>query len=197
MCAPLEPIPAAATVTATHSVDVDGDAALDVMTTFLLDSDWHLRVDFADGGGVDVVLADVSPLTGAVGIGGFDIEADGTAELFVKVDAGAYATLVGLFDYAGCRIVPITIDSLDDAFDGETAVFAVGASVSNFSALSCDGSMLWTSEGSVITGSDQFEVMDIPYTLEGHVLTQGFGDGAVVGADEIPSLFACGDLTLP
>lgn len=175
-------------MSATKSVDADGDAALDVMTTYLVGADWRLRVDLGAGGSIDVVIADVSPLTGALALGAFDIEGDGTGELFVKVDGGAYATLVALYDVDGCGVVPITIG-------GERAVFAVGASVSNFAGLNCDGSLLWTFEGTLIEGSDgMYEAIDIPYTLEGHVLTQGVGDGAVVSAGEIGPLLTCGDV---
>ncbi len=189
-CPTAPAIPVGATVSATKSIDADGDAALDVMTTYLVGADWHLRVDFGAGGSADVVVPDVSPLTGALALGAFDIEGDGTGELFVKVDAGAHAILVGLYDVDGCGLVPITIG-------GVPAVFPVGASVGNFSGLNCDGSLLWTFEGTLIEGSEgMYEAMDIPYTLEGHVLTQGFGDGAVVSADEIGPLLTCGDVDL-
>lgn len=196
-CGSLPPLSATVTVTATVPVDADGDGLVDVMTTYLAEGRWRLRMEVGAGGGSDVALADVSPATGAVAIGGFDIEGDGSEELLVKVGAGAYATLVGLYDWDECGIVPIVLDTVDDTADGSPAVFAVGASVGNFSTMTCDGSMLWTSEGSLLAGSDMFEVRDVPYTLVGNVLTQGHGDGAAVSTDEIPPLFSCGDLTLP
>jgi len=164
---------------------------MDVMTTYLTGGEWHLRVDFGAGGGADLVLTGVSPVTGAIGIGAFDIEGDGTSELFAKVDAGAYTTLVGLYDVAACDLVPLTIGG------GASAIFPVGASVGNFAGMTCDGTMLWTFSGTLMEGTSNYEAMDIPYTLSGHVLTQGTGDGAIVGADELPPLFSCGTLELP
>ncbi len=198
VCAPLSPIPASAMAVTTVPVDVDGDALLDLMTVYRVEETWGLRIDVGIGGGVVEAILDVSALDPVAAIGGFDIEGDGTDELFVKVGSGAYATLIQLFDFKDCTITPITLDTIDDATDGVTAIFAVGASISNVNALNCDGTQLWTLAGDLSDDGTFYEVMEVPYTLSGSVLTQGFGDGAIVGVGEpFGPLFSCGDLTLP
>ncbi len=182
----------------TVPVDVDGDDLLDLMTVFREEETWGLRIDVGVGGGVVEAILDVFALDPVAAIGGFDIEGDGSDELFVKVGSGAYATLIQLFDFEDCTITPITLDAIDDANDGVTAIFGVGASIGTVSALTCDGTQLWTLDANLSDDGTFYEVMEVPYTLSGSVLTQGFGDGAIVAADEsFGPLFSCGDLTLP
>ncbi len=199
LCAPMRPIGRSAMEVTIVFADVDGDPYLDKISTFRQEESWTVRVDLATGGGA---VAGFGPEVGAfdpvAAIGAFDIEGDGTGELFVKVGAGAYTSLIQILDYEDCTITPITLDTIDDAGDGMTAIFPVGASIGNQSGLTCDGTMLWTFDAMLSGDGTFYEVMDIPYTLSGSVLTQGFGDGAIVDADEMTGpLFSCGDLTLP
>ncbi len=198
VCAPLSPVPASAMEVTTVPVNVDGDNLADLMTVYRVEETWGLRIDVGVGGAVVEAILDVFALDPVAAIGGFDIEGDGSDELFVKVGSGAYATLIQLFDFKDCTITPITLDTIDDANDGVTAIFGVGASIGTVSALTCDGTQLWTLDANLSDDGTFYEVMEVPYTLSGSVLTQGFGDGAIVSADEsLGPLFSCGDLTLP
>ena len=199
LCPPILPPSASAMEVTTVFADVDGDAYLDKVSTMREEETWTVRVDLATGGGAAEAFGpDVGAFDPVAAIGAFDIEGDGTGELFVKVGAGAYTSLVQVLDYEDCTITPITLDTIDDFGAGATAIFPVGGSIGNQSGLTCDGTMLWTVYASLFGDGTSYEVIEIPYTLSGSVLTQGFGDGAIVPVDEMTGpLFNCGDLTLP
>ncbi len=199
LCPPILPPSASAMEVTTVFADVDGDAYLDKVSTYRQEETWTVRVDLATGGGAAEAFGpDVGAFDPVAAIGAFDIEGDGTGELFVKVGAGAYTSLVQILDYEDCTVTPITLDTIDDAGDGMTAIFPVGASIGFQSGMTCIGDMLWTFDAELSGDGTFYEVMEIPYTLSGSVLTQGFGDGAIVDADEMTGpLFNCGDLTLP
>lgn len=177
----------------TITADLNADGAGDTVQTYFSPGEdrWHLRVEWGGGGVTDQVIEDSFGAAPARPIGPFDIEGDGTPELFATVGSGASTVLVGLFDVVGCEVTRVTIG-------GEAAVFPVGASVQNVSGLSCgpvgDLDRLFAS----FVDESNYEGGFEPFTLLGAELTAGIGDGAGFTPEEAGALAVldCGDLSL-
>lgn len=175
------------------SGDYDGDGQPDAAITYQAAPDsWRLRITFADGGGADVAIADAEDFAPPRHVGGFDIEGDGSDEVFVVVGAGASTVQLGLFDVAGCVASRVTAG-------GTPAVFALGASIGNVSGIVCPGDGTIARVFAQYVDEDLYEGGFAPYVLDGSVLTAFPGDGASFTADEAFALAVldCGSLSLP
>ena len=173
--------------------DYDGDGQLDTAVTYQAAPDsWRLRITFADGGGADTAISEAEDFAPPRPIGGFDIEGDGTDEMFVAVGAGASTVQIGLFDVAGCIATRVTEG-------GSAAVFPVGASIGNVSGLACPGDGTIQRIFAQYVDEDVYEGGFAPYVLEGAVLTAFPGDGAGFTAEEAFGLAVldCGSLAIP
>ena len=186
-------LPDGAVVYAGGDGDYDGDGQLDTAATYQAGPDsWRLRITFADGGGADTAIGDAEDFAPPRPIGGFDIEADGTDEIFVSVGAGASTVRIGLFDVAACAAIRVTEG-------GSPAVFPVGASIGQISGVVCPGDGTIERVFAQFVDDDVYEGGFAPYVLDGAVLTGFPGDGAGFAADEAFALAVldCGDLQIP
>jgi hypothetical protein len=175
------------------SGDYDGDGQPDPAITYQAGPDtWRLRVTFADGGGTDVAILDAEDFAPPRHIGGFDIEGDGTDEIFVAVGVGASTVHVGLYDVAGCVATRVTAE-------GAPAVLPVGASIGNVSGIACPGDGTIQRVFAQYVDDDVYEGGFAPYALDGAALIALPGDGAGFTAEEAFALAVldCGDLVLP
>ena len=191
---PAAPPLAAGTVAYAGGIgDFDGDGQSDQIATYQAGPDsWRLRVTFADGGGADAAITDAEDFAPPRPIGGFDIDGEGTDEVFISVGAGASTVQLGLFAVAGCVVSRVTEG-------GAAAVFAVGASIGNVSGVVCPGDGTIHRVFAQYVAEDVYEGGFAPYALEGAVLTAFPGDGAGFTADEAFALaiLDCGSLSLP
>ncbi len=186
-------VPPDAAGTETIAADLDADGAPDAVSTYFSPGEdrWHVRVEWGGGGVTDEVIEDSFGAAPARPLGPFDVEGDGTPELFATVGSGASTVLVGLFDVAGCDLVRVTIA-------GEAAVFPIGASVQNVSGLSCGPVGDLDRLFATFVDEENYEGGFEPFTLSGSELTGGPGDGAGFTPEEAGALAVldCGDLTL-
>lgn len=190
-CPAAAPVSSGVTVTAIEAVEIDGDTVLDTMATYLEGEEWHLLVDVGAGGSTDVVVPDVSPVTGAVGMGGFDIEGDGAEELLRESTPGPTrrSSPSATSTVARRGPSPSTVSPQSSAWGRRS-----GTSPGRPATAPCCG----RSGGNLVEGTEgTYEVIELPSTLEGHVLTQGFGDGAVVTLEGFGPLLSCGDVEVP
>jgi len=175
------------------TADLDLDGLDDDVRTYFAPGEgrWRIRVEWAGGGTTDQVIDDSIGAAPARPIGPYDVDGDGTPELFAIVGSGAATLLVGLYDVAECELTRVTLD-------GEEASFPVGATVQHVSGLSCgpvgDLDRLFADR----VADDTFEGGVEPFTLSGSELTAGFGDGATFTREEAGSLAVldCGDLRM-
>jgi hypothetical protein len=128
------------------SADFDGDGANDTLSTYGTGTadnplPWHLRLDRANGGAVDVLIPDASGVAAVRPLGGSEISAgagiapDGSGvEAFVLIGAGASTSLVAVFQYHDCDLVRLTGPSTT-----EPATFPIGGTVTHLGGLRCDG----------------------------------------------------------
>lgn len=192
-CPPGPTVPADAQGFETIATDLNGDGIDDGVSTYFSPAEerWHLRVEWGGGGVTDQVIPDSFGAAPARPIGPYDVEGDGTPELFATVGSGASTVLVGLFDVAGCDVTRVTIG-------GEAAVFPVGASVQNISGLACGPVGHLDRLFASYVDEDVYEGGFEPFLLSGSELTGGPGDGAGFTAEEAAGLAVldCGDLTL-
>lgn len=139
-CGGLAALPAGIIETAAQLIDVDADGVADAVRSYTVSpspsaGDWHLRVELAAGGGVDLALPFDPAPAGVTVLGGHYIGS--TAEpgpegarpaIFVTVGAGASASIVGLYRLVGCTLQAVT--------GGE---FPVGGGVVHTERLRCEG----------------------------------------------------------
>lgn len=204
-CPSLALLPAGSVESASKLVDADIDGLADTVRSYARNGaptagDWHLRVELAAGGGVDLALPD-DPAPGAVKIlGGAYVGS--TVEpgpggmrpaLFVTTGAGASASTITLFRLDGCTLVPMGAGS-----------FTVGAGVTHGSNLRCDG----TASTSVLAYQDwalnpdgvTFDVTDTGYTRNLNDLVI-FGSGPQTSNQPAPpstaTLIDCADVDHP
>lgn len=111
--------------------DFDGDGEPDRMLVYGEGGlgPWHIRVVLAEH-----VPEATIPGTSVVAraVGGWDIDRDGSDEVFAVVGSGASTLIVGIFTLSGCDLIPLEI-----AGSAGGAQFAVGASAANQSGLVC------------------------------------------------------------
>ena len=187
-------------------VDVDADGLNDTVRTYSVDGspsagDWHVRVELAAGGGIDLGLPD-DPAPGAVKmLGGAYVGSNvepgpggRRPALFVTTGAGASASIVTLFRVDGCAIVKM----------GGGAEFAVGAGVLHAQNLRCEGvagtSLLVYEEIATNDGGVSFDVTDTAYTRSANDLVV-YGAGAqtsnVAAMPAVPTLIDCSGVDHP
>jgi hypothetical protein len=173
-CAGLPALGAGTTESASVLVDADADGITDTIRSYATSSspvagDWHVRVELAAGGGVDVALPD-DPAPGAVKVlGGAYVGS--TVEpgpggmrpaIFVTTGSGASASIVTLFRLDTCNLVRMTVGGAGEA------TFAVGAGVVHAENLRCDGvagtSVLAYQEIQLNADGVTFDVTDTGYT---------------------------------
>ena len=204
-CPSLALLPAGSVESASKLVDADLDGLTDTVRSYALNGapvagDWHLRVELAAGGGVDVALPD-DPAPGAVKIlGGAYVGSTvepglgGTRPaLFVTTGAGASASTVTLFRLDGCALVPMGAGS-----------FTVGAGVTHGSNLRCDGtagtSVLAYQDWALNADGVTFDVTDTGYTRNVNDLVI-FGSGPQTTNQPAPpataTLIDCADVDHP
>jgi hypothetical protein len=164
-------------------IDVDADGLADTVRSYTVSAapsagDWHLRVDLAAGGGVDLTLpfdpapAGVTVLGGAYVGSNVDPGPEGARPaIFAKVGAGASASIIGLYRLVGC--------SLAEVANGE---FPVGGGVVHTEHLRCEGVAGTSLLVYVTTEYDDVaavhEVTQTAYTRTGNALTV-FGTPAI------------------
>ncbi len=191
-------VPKAATEVASASGDVDGDGANDVLRSYLVgESDWHLQVALAAGGGADVAIATFSGGSVSV-LGGADVDGDGADEIWARTGSGASATILGLARFASCGLTRVTFAA------GDPAELPVGGSVGSASGLECashvDPTADLTAYDASNTNDDQYEVHATEYALNGTALTQlGTRTTTATAGDDAFALatsFACHGLSL-
>ncbi|MEQ1786284.1 MAG: hypothetical protein ABL966_04470 [Acidimicrobiales bacterium] len=186
------------------TADVDGDGEDDQVHSFALEGSeagprFVLQVELAAGGGAEAEIPGDGVATVAI-VGGHDLDGDGDGadELWVRVGAGAYATILGLFRLDGCNLERITSGGLPTEL-------AVGSSVGSAIGVECGGTepgaVLTTFGGSRRSDDDQtFDMTTTEYALEDGALVVVREGTAIVPADDADFqryiTFACGDLTL-
>lgn len=193
VCPVASVLPAGTLTFAGEFGDLDGDGALDELITYQAGpDDWRLRIVFADGGGADAGIVDAVDFTPPRPLGGFDIDADGSDEVFLTVGSGASAAQVGFFDVVDCVATRVTLS-------GAPAAFAVGGSVGTVSGLSCPGDGTINRNFAQYVADDTYEGGFEPFRLDGSVLTGFPGDGAGFTAAEAFALAVldCGSLSMP
>ncbi len=157
-------------------IDVDADGLADTVRSYTVSAspsagDWHLRVELAAGGGVDLALpfdpapAGVTVLGGAYIGSNVDPGPEGARPaIFMTVGAGASASIVGLYRLVGCSLMPVTL--------GE---FPVGGGVMHTEHLRCEGVAGTSLLVYVTTEFDDVaavhEITETPYTRTANALT--------------------------
>lgn len=196
-CGPVS-VPKAAAEVANASGDVDGDGADDVLRSYLLgESDWHLQVALAAGGGADLAIATFSGGSVSV-LGGADVDGDGADEIWARTGSGASATILGLARFASCGLTRVTFPA------GDPAELPVGGSVGTTSGLECESHVDPTADLTTYdasnTADDQYEVHATEYALNGTTLTQlGTKTSTATAGDDAfarATSFACHGLSL-
>ena len=104
-CAVLPPVSSA--VSESTSEDVDGDGSEDVVTVYGEDDSeqWYLRIDYGSGFAAEAsferdTFSGVTPCIYSV----FDIEGDGSLEIFLANGGGAHTEAISIFDVQPCEI---------------------------------------------------------------------------------------------
>ena len=112
--------------TAAVSADVNGDGADDVLAVRSAGATYSLRVDLAgDRGSLETVIEDASGVVPARVLG-----ASGP-NVFVVVDAGASATIVGIYQVDGCSLTRLATAT------GGPESFPIGGTVTHLDGLRC------------------------------------------------------------
>jgi hypothetical protein len=194
-CPDEAPVPGTATdvQTAPVAFDGDGDGQPDDLTVFRFEGAWWVQVEWAAGGSGAVTIdgADM----GARPLGGFDLDGDGTDEVWVAISGPASGSLVGVFRVLGCGLWPVL-----DASTGQPFAFPVTSSIGSFSGASCEsiGDVALVNGELVDSDTGQYETGETPYEYDASSgeVTAGFGDGGSASFDEVGGLatLACGSL---
>jgi hypothetical protein len=192
-CPAVEPVAGASDVVE-YPADVDGDGAPDRVRTERTDpaaEEWLLTVELAAGGGSQEEIPG-DGIAAVTIIGGHDLDGDGADELWVRVGAGAYATILGLFRLDGCDL-----ERLTDVPIGSSLGSAIGAECGG----TVPGAVLTTYGGNRDPADDlAFEITTTEYALEGDELVAVREETTSVPADD-PDFqryisFRCGDLDM-
>jgi hypothetical protein len=129
-CPPVAAVPAPQQVT-TDQADLDGDGAVDAVTTYFSSTGrWHLRASLAAGGGIDVDLAGPDDGTVAV-LGGTDVDGQPGDEVLVSMGGGPTGTRVAMLRWTNCGLIRLS------GPDGQPAAFPVGATETEAHGLRC------------------------------------------------------------
>jgi hypothetical protein len=175
------PFPAGAVESASKLIDVDADGVTDTVRTYSVGPTpgagaWHIRVELAAGGGADyTVPTDPAPaavkLLGATYVGSTVEPGPGGMRpvIFVTTGAGASASIVTLFRFDGCSLVPMSVGASSEAS------FAVGGGVTHAENLRCEGvagtSLLVYQQIQLNADGVTFDVTDTAYTRTGNDLS--------------------------
>jgi hypothetical protein len=169
VCAELPPVPSS--VSSSVVADLVGDGLEDTLSVYGDEESekWYLQVDFGSGFAAEVsfdrdLFFGVAPYVYSV----FDIEGDGSLEIFLANGGGAHTEAIHLFDVQPCEIKEVGYGQ-----DQEDAVlFFLGYGALSQGGLACsDGELrnIWAHRDTL---EGPFDVNVITYTLEGHSLIQ-------------------------
>jgi hypothetical protein len=178
-----EPPDGITTISAKH-IDVDADGTLDLVATYIMNTpdvpgNWHLRVELADGGAVDVAF-DEDPSPGAITVLGSTYVGSNVEPgpgglrpvLFVTTGAGASSSIVTLFRLDGCTLASM----------GDESTFVLGAGVMHAEMMFCDG----VSGASLLTyRTSEFDPTTMEHTVTETAFTRSGNDLVVYGAGPI------------
>ena len=175
---------------AAQLIDVDADGFADTVRSYTVSAspvagDWHLRVELAAGGGVDLALPFDPAPAGVTVLGGSYIGSNvdpgptgARPAIFVTVGAGASASAVALYRLVGCALLPVT--------GGE---FVVGGGVMHTEHLRCEGVAGTSLLVYVTTQYDDVaalhEIIQTAYTRSDNTLT-AFGVPAIATSPTLP-----------
>ncbi len=191
----LAPIAASANSVTSKPGDFDGNGAADTLRAYQLGAEWRLRVELAGGGGADIAVPGVAPVSALKALGGYNIDANLRDEAFAVVGSGASTAIIGLWTFANCQLTRVTVGS-------QPAEFPVGATVQNQSGLSCvQGTAIQALKAQLAPSGTMFNVQRMVYDLVGNTLVLGNTPPLAALAPGDPNLapysrFACGSLTL-
>ncbi|MDQ6726983.1 MAG: hypothetical protein M3066_12575 [Actinomycetota bacterium] len=188
-------LPAGATDVTSAAGNFDGDGKPDTLQAYKTAGVWHLRTQLTAGGNTDAALPEVAATETVKALGGFNIDANLVDEAFATVGSGAYTTLVGIWQAAGCTLTRLTIKA-------ERATFPVGASVRNRAGLRCvAGTAVQgleaqsNADGTVFTGSiGNYDVVGTALVLANSSPPQTFGASDPAGLAY--GQLTCGSLKL-
>ena len=174
--------------------DVNGDDEIDTAYARRLGDTWIVVVEYGGGGTAMLELTDSDPVSNVRVVGPVDFTGTGNQELAIVVGSGAYTTQVGFVRSRDCELIRLAFET--DAPAG----FLSGASIGNFSGMLCAPGLVEQYEFTLDANAEElsYEGGFTPFVLEGDTFTQGFGDGAVLTADELSSIrtFDCFGLSL-
>jgi hypothetical protein len=173
-CPSLPSLPAGSVEASSKLIDVDADGASDTVRSYSVGvapaaGSWHVRVELAVGGGVDLTVPE-DPAPAAVKVlGGTYVGSDvepGPGGLrpviFVTTGAGASASIVTLFRLDGCNLVRMTVGGAGEAS------FGLGGGVAHAESLRCEGvagTLLLVDEQIMLNADGvTFDVTDTAYT---------------------------------
>ena len=151
-------MPAPESVTSDQG-DVDGDGAIDQLTSYVSGDQWHLRVALAGGGGADVELTSAGDGTVNV-LGGIDLDGQQGDEVLVAVGNVDAGTLVGMFRFHDCTLTRVL------GPDGSPAAFPVGATATTANGLRCQPPGVVVLQGTSRDGNT-FATTDVTLQLQG------------------------------
>jgi len=171
--------------------DLTGDGISETLTTYFVPDtgEWHFRVLFGLGGSVDQVISGAAPDHDALPLGTFDVESDGTPEIFLQVGSNDSVAFIGFYDAAGCDITRIT---------GPGEVLSVGTTDDMAQGITCTGDGFIEAQFASRVGANEWESGFAPYKLTGSLLEAFPGDGGGLddaGAAALVGIF-CGDVGL-
>jgi len=168
-CGVLAALPPGIIETAAKLIDVDADGVADTVRSYAVNAapsagDWHLRVELAAGGGVDIALAFDPAPAGVTVLGGYYVGSNvdpgpegARPAIFATVGAGASASIIDLYRLVGCSLLPMTGSG-----------FPVGGGVVHTEHLRCEGvagtSLLVYVTTEYDDGAAIHEIVQTPYT---------------------------------
>jgi hypothetical protein len=184
VCVALPAVPVDAVESASVSVDVDADGAVDTVRTYSVGAapvagSWHVRIELATGEGADMTLPDdpapgAAKVLGATYIGSTVEPGPGGMRpaIFVTTGAGASTAIVSLFRFDGCELVTM----------GGGPPFPVGAAATHAESLRCEGvageSLLAYRQVQLAGDGVNYEVIDTGYTRSANNLSV-YGSGPI------------------
>lgn len=189
-------VPADASAVTESTGDVDGDAADDLLRTFLLADRWVLQVEVAAGGGAELELGRSDQ--GAMGlVGATDVDGDQRDETWVRVGSGASTVILGLAGFVDCTLVRVALEP------GQPVELPVGGSVGATAGIECRADEVdadLTTFAAFHREGQTYEVTATQWALEDQVLVERSSDTSELEAGDPEFLratsFTCHDLTL-